>query len=476
MKIGVVVNDVAEVNIDAKLVAASLEGGVVELQNGCACCSLADDLLQSIETLVTKRPLDAVVVELSGVADPMAVKSLWRVAPPHIRQLAELRRVVTLVDATSFGTDYMTWDTAQERPGWVDPMDDCGNARKVSELLAEQVESADLILVNKIDLASSEEVDIAQSVAQALNDKAEVRRVEFGRIDPMDLVYVPVLPMAEKDPPACSQPECTDPSHDHSHANHEHSHDHSHPDDGPTVTDAATGDVCHDSTCTDTSHSHQHHHHSHATSTDQLGITSFVYRSTMPFDARKLMAVLNQWPVPVKNTLDLKLLQDASKEGYEIAGRYVKDSPFVGVLRSKGFCWFAPSKWTGPTEDAWRHDTAMYWSHAGKHFSITAAGKWWGTISRNQMEKIFENNLDEYRRILMEDFVTEEFGDRRQEIVFIGSSLNNEQITATLDACLLTEKQMGVYRQKQQNYRATVVNTKSRGLFDVGGIDQLDLQ
>ena len=74
----------------------------------------------------------------------------------------------------------------------------------------------------------------------------------------------------------------------------------------------------------------------------------------------------------------------------------------------------------------------MYWSHAGKHFSVTAAGKWWGTISKEQMKKFFIENAEEYQRILREDFVTDEFGDRRQELVFIGSNIDDEQITYCL--------------------------------------------
>ena len=85
MKVGVVVNDVADVNIDAKLIAnpnatSTEQDGTIELQNGCACCSLADELLSSIQTLVEGRDFDAVVVELSGVADPVAVKDNWKEA------------------------------------------------------------------------------------------------------------------------------------------------------------------------------------------------------------------------------------------------------------------------------------------------------------------------------------------------------------------------------------------------------------
>jgi G3E family GTPase len=117
VKIGVIVNDVASVNIDAKLVKEnSLDsGGVLELQNGCACCSLADELMASINTILAgnnnqERRFDALVIELSGVADPMAIKFNWKGARLNnhpVTKKADLARVVTLVDASTFGSDWM---------------------------------------------------------------------------------------------------------------------------------------------------------------------------------------------------------------------------------------------------------------------------------------------------------------------------------------------------------------------------------
>jgi G3E family GTPase len=492
LKIGVIVNDMAAINIDARLVSSQTDS-IVELQNGCACCSLSDELFTSVETLMKGRDLDSIVIELSGVADPAAIKSNWIMAPPAIKKQADIARIVTLVDAGTFGTDYLTWDNAGERPGWVDPGDDCAANRKVAELLAEQVEAANLILVNKVDLASDEEILTASTVARALNEKAELVQVEFGAIDPMQILGilgkpVPVVQAEESHShdhadheAACEEPACTDPSHSHSH-NHEHAaaeatceepactdptHSHSH---GHEHAEEA---ACEDAACTDTSHSHDHK--SHATSMNELGISSFVFKAALPFSSRRLMKLLNQWPVPVKDTLDIKLLQEAQQDGYDVDGFRIKDSPFVGVIRSKGFCWFAPEKWSGANEDAWRHDTANYWSHAGKHFSITSAGKWWGSIPKDKMKQMMGGNLKEYERALREDFVSEEFGDRRQEIVFIGTNLNDDDIAARLNECLLTPKELDKYRQSLGNYLATIMTTSASGLFDVGSIDHTDL-
>ena len=341
LKIGVVVNDVASVNIDRKLIAAgAASSDLVELQNGCACCSLRDELLFSIEKLLTGRKLDSIVVELSGVADPAAVKYNFEETGNGLD--AEISRVVTVIDAASFGTDYLSWDLAQERDQWVAPGDDCTGQRKVSELLAEQCEAADLILVNKMDLLNEDErqLQVATGVARALNNKAELVAVEFGRVAPRRILGPAIASKASKGSDVRQLP-----SNDED--------------------DAAT-------TCTDESHSHSHHdHHSAKTSTDDLGISNFVYKATRPFNVIRLMKVLNQWPVPIKDTLDIAVLQDATTAFPETDA----ESPFVGVIRSKGFCWFAPQKWTGAGQDAWRHDTAMYWSHAGRHFGISAAGK-----------------------------------------------------------------------------------------------------
>jgi G3E family GTPase len=550
LKLGVIVNNMASVNVDAKVLSSlssvpqPQQGGdstsssanaaappsVVQMQNGCACCSLADELYVSVQQLVqasSQGPLDAIVVELSGVADPTAIRNNWSVAPEDIRRQAQVHTVVTLIDATSFGTDYLSWEDAKDRTSWnTEVLDESTARRKVSELLAEQVEAADLLLLNKIDLATPEQIEVATAMASALNDKARIERVQFGHIgadvllglhkgsradEPSDDDAAKTATAAAE---GCHDPSCSDPSHSHSHGHdhhsitndsneaatcadpdchdpgHAHSHDHHHHDD---ETDEASH-ACADPNCNDSSHSHSHDHQqptsssTTATALDQLGISSFVYKATRPFEGRKLMNLLGKWPVPVKTVLDKELLLQTSDNAdqYE-AGDPATASPFVGLLRSKGFCWLAPSKWSGRNDDAGRHDTAMYWSHAGKHFAISAAGRWWGTIDREQMKQYFVNNLAEYDKIIREDFVSDEFGDRRQEIVFIGSHLDQDKITAALDACLLNEAQMNIYRQKLQNYQQEILSSydprqlsgssssSSSGLFGVGTSSHLEL-
>jgi G3E family GTPase len=300
---------------------------------------------------------------VSGVADPMAIKNNWKMAPIEIRQLADISQVVTLVDSQTFGTDYMAWDVAKDRPGWTDPGNVHAGNLKVSELLAEQVEAADLLLINKIDIATKEQVQIASKVARALNEKAKLEQVAFGKVSPTQLLGAKFRHLVENsidDNDDCTKPGCTDDSHSHSHRSHNHestaavaaaapaaapaaaatcsepgctdtSHSHSHSHNHDAAPASAT---CNDADCTDTSHSHSHHDHgSSSTHIEDLGITNFVYKSTRPFHTQRLLRLLNLWPIPTKDVLDLEFLEETVSRAAGDDGSI--SNPFVGVLRSK---------------------------------------------------------------------------------------------------------------------------------------------
>jgi len=501
IKVGVVVNDVASVNIDAKLISNPSEfsmeqDSTVELQNGCACCSLADELLDSVQSLMEGRDFDAIVVELSGIADPIAVVSNWEDAKMNNHpstKLADMGKVVTVIDASTFGTDWMTWNVAGEREGWVEE-DDCAAGRHVPELLAEQIEAADILLINKVDLADAAQVKTASLLAKSLNDKnATMFEVSFGKVDPSKILGLISDKIPEKEETTsivndpkntestesdCTKPDCTDTTHDHSHSHNEHdsgskstSHDHDHAISDCTESDCTdpthdhahshdhAASDCSDPICTDPTHDHSHSHDHASTTIDNLGIVNFVYKSGRPFSARRLLVLLNTWPIPIKDELDLGQLSEATQEGIS-DGQEVKMNPFVGVLRSKGFTWMSPSVWDGPQEDVWRHNTAMFWSHAGKHFGINTAGKWWASIEKEEMKNYFTTNMKEYERILSEDWSTDEFGDRRQEIVFIGAGIDQKEITEKLDDCLLDDKEMDEYRKQLKNYIDSVYTSQ----------------
>ncbi len=493
IKVGTIVNDMASVNIDAKLISNPMNandpdgsnpvtkgnaGATVELQNGCACCSLSDELLTSVSDLMTGRELDAIVVELSGVADPESVRQNWEaavLAKHPSTSIADLQRVVTVVDSHTFGSDWMSWDTAKKRL-WSEPGDKCAEARQVPELLAEQVEGADVVILNKVDLSEGEQLETAKLVVRSINDKAELVETKFGEITPEKILPLKGLTKVVEESHnhshdhSCNEPECSDPSHSHNHSHehsssdcndpactdqshsHSHSHEHTSSDcNDPECSDPShshshshehSSSDCNDPECSDPSHSHSHSHDNQCSSTavDSLGISNFVYKRSRAFDARKLQKVLMSWPIPIMEELSLGEL----KSELEQVGKDDSDSPFIGVLRSKGFVWVAPTSMF----DLDNHDAVLYWSHAGKHFGLKQAGTWWASMGKENMKRVFEqsNNIAEYERILREDFVSSEWGDRRNEIVFIGANLDEDRISAALDDCLYTEDEMKGYK------------------------------
>ena len=398
-RIAVVVNDVAAVNVDAQVVrrtrleaaggAGGLDGGVeaLELQNGCACCEIADELapaLRELAFLGEERglPFDHLVVELSGVAEPAAVRENLRAdgaldaleaddgADDGAARAAV--RVVTLVDSAQLGEQYYADGAIGDRPdlsGHVNA-DSPARGRAVAQLLAAQIEAADVLLLNKSDLASADELAAARAVCAALNRGAARATTRFGEagaalvldatarapahpahahddgehererdIDEMSFAQLAAL-MEEIGGPQLAEGTPLDEArdvawrfvertgheehasaHEHSHAHeHAHAHEHSHAHEHAHASGGCTLDHAHGDGC---DHSHGAADH----------FTSFVYRARRPFDWERLLAVIKAWPVPTKETLSLALRADRAADDAA--------SPFTPVLRSKGVCWLA---------------------------------------------------------------------------------------------------------------------------------------
>ena len=184
LRIGVIVNDVAAVNVDAMEVRrTTVESGdgveMVQLENGCVCCSAAGDLVPAVRKMVdehTGPPFDHVVIELSGVADPENVERSLKLGG------FDVDRKVALVDANAFPELYGTVEVARERTDLAgeEETDPCAVDRRVVELLLQQIETADVILVNKVDLASEDELRTTQVACRALNENASIISTTFG--------------------------------------------------------------------------------------------------------------------------------------------------------------------------------------------------------------------------------------------------------------------------------------------------------
>ena len=464
LKIAVIVNDVASVNIDSKLVrgrtaargtnaeggelqaynddanvSMAIPAGIVQLQNGCACCSISGELLTSVSELITLSDMrqddekfDHIVIEMSGVAEPRSVRNIFQEAVMYDMPLMErvsLDTLVTVIDCSTY-RDYLQssrlanvlespelfYGTTEEREKaeqddeWMEGMPsnlvrafavmgEGGFEGGVCDLLVEQTEVADIVVLNKIDIG---EFDGAKQIVAAINPRAKIIATTFGKIKQLDeiLYYSKGEGVAtggvvddHKDYVAaaeaqhCSDPECTNPlhAHDNSHSHH-HSHD-GHLDDGQSKNDATH---CADPECTDTSHSHSHSHsskvvtHADPDCTDTSNSHSHSHSSEVVTHA-DIGTFIYRARRPFHPSRLLSILQKLPVVRGVPTGQSMDDNDtdssakkaFQQVLRSKGFCWTADS-----------NVKALYWSHAGCSFEMQCLGRWWATLPKQLVSKI----------------------------------------------------------------------------------------
>jgi G3E family GTPase len=190
-RLAVIVNDMSEVNIDAQLVR---EGGtlrrgeerLVEMTNGCICCTLRDDLLRKVAALARDRRFDGLVVESTGIAEPMPIATTFAFrdeAGFSLSDVARLDSIVTVVDAAHLTRDFASPDFLRDRGEVVGPEDE----RTLVDLLVDQIEFADTIVLNKVDVASPGALADARSIVQSLNPVARLVEASFGAV-PLDEV------------------------------------------------------------------------------------------------------------------------------------------------------------------------------------------------------------------------------------------------------------------------------------------------
>jgi len=469
LKVGLVVNDVAEVNIDRSLVStrsgaernASLGTNAaedtVELQNGCACCSVAEEFLQSIEKLMTLSaergvPWDHIVVEASGVAEPREIRDNFRnalVTQPELLAGTKLHTLVTVVDVSTFLDEFEKRNKVNQRTDLgTDDFSDQNN-RQVVDLMCEQIECCDVLLMNKTDLVDEKHLELSKETMRTLNPSAAIHVCERGRIALEHvLAAAPENGVATMDEDGEHRRLVHEvKAHNHSHeragegCTHEH-HAHGHAEgcaDDKCGHDHGHAEGCTDSNCGHDHHAHHaHEHHGHAhshgekadsRSASRFGVSSFCYQRRRPFHPHRLMNVVRQLPVRQEALALTEVLSKESKAGAETKGESgAARSPMQALIRSKGFMWLSNS-----------HTQIFYWALAGKHFELTQYATWWHTLPRDE----WPESKKEVEEILS-DFEGE-FGDRRQELVFIGVSMDQAAVTALLDECLLTDAEMEAY-------------------------------
>jgi G3E family GTPase len=349
MKVAVIVNDMSEVNIDAQLVKGGraalsrVDEKLVEMQNGCICCTLREDLLAEIQRLAREARFDYLLIESSGISEPLPVAETFAFTDDSGRSLADvatLDTMVTLVDARNFLRDWRSEEDLRARGIALGEQDE----RSLANLLVEQVEFADVLVISKIDMVPAAEVEQLESLLRQLNPSARILRAEHGRV-PVTAVLGTQLFEFEK-------------------------------------ASAAPG-------------SRQEPRGQHVPETTQYGITSFVYRARVPFHPRRLWDLLTDSAI------------------------------WSGLLRSKGFFWLAS-----------RTGTAGAWSQAGSTASCESAGAWYAALPRTDWPE------DEETLAEVAGDWQEPWGDRRQELVFIGTDLNEAFLREKLDAALLNAEEM----------------------------------
>mmetsp|Transcript_9348 Transcript_9348/g.12314 ORF Transcript_9348/g.12314 Transcript_9348/m.12314 type:complete len:590 (-) Transcript_9348:244-2013(-) len=468
LRVGMIVNDVASVNVDAKLVRddpnSNYESDTVELQNGCICCTMSDELFQSVGQLMSMNKdkgsfYDHVVIETTGVAEPRGIRDTFQNAVMYgmpVMNDVRLDTMVTVVDCGVFLDAYLSGDTIDKRPDLglgpdAEETADEGPTmipqKAVVDLLIEQVECADIILLNKIDVISDDRLEVLKEIIRALNPKAEIvtslygrvpYQVLLGRMQGMGIAELGALDDHKEAVEAVEEScnECGSPSHSHEHHSHSHSHDHQ-----DKETTAQAEEECGECGSTEPGHDHSHgHSHSHSesaeatTAASRFGITNFIYRQRRPFHPDRLVSFVKS--LPAREKLVLNEVQGASvttaSENSEL------ESALSCLVRSKGFVWLAN------TDVA-----ALYWSHAGAGFELAFMGRWWDSLPRNEWPVGSE-------QAILEDFEGE-YGDRRQELVFIGLNLKapgvENTIRKALDDCLLTDEEVKIYQENKHDQR-----------------------
>lgn len=329
IKFAVIVNDIGEVNIDANLIEA---GGVVDqkddslvaLQNGCICCTLKMDLVQQLNEIVSQGKFDYIVIEASGICGPAPIAQTICAYPQMYPNLAKngkavLDSIVTVVDARRMCDEFSAGNDLLKKNLQEDDLEN---------LLIQQIEFCNIILLNKVDDVSKEELGLVKSIIRSLQPKAEIIECNYGDIDLDQIINTKAFNFDEVATSASWIAEIE------GHEEDEHEHHHEHGED----------------------EHHQGHHHHHGLENEESGealeynIETFVYYARKPFDINFFDDfVARKWPKQ--------------------------------IIRCKGLCYFANEK-----------EVCYVFEQAGKQVSLRNAGQWYATMPQFQLRDFLEKN------------------------------------------------------------------------------------
>jgi len=342
-RIAVIVNDMSVVNIDKGLIETGgsqlsrTDEALVELSNGCICCTLRGDLIEEVTKLCREGRFDNLIIEATGISEPLPIATAFAYRDEDGRSLEDIAcidNMVTVVDTARIAQDFWSRDFLSSRQNEVLPED----RRTIVELLVDQIEFADTVILNKISLATIEQRNAAYSIIRGLNADAQIYETDFGRMDLAKIIGV-------------------------------NRYDQERASLHPLWKKELEG------------------FREHIPETEEYGITSLVYRARRPFDPQRF-------------------------------SEFLADS-WSGVLRAKGFFWLASRpRWVGEL------------SHCGALVRTSGRSWWWCAVD----EKTWPN--DPSWRAQLASSWDPRYGDRKQELVFIGIDLDADDLRRRLDACL----------------------------------------
>lgn len=347
LKVAVIVNDMSEINIDAQLIQngdASLsrtEEKLVEMSNGCICCTLREDLLIEIKRLAEEDRFDYLVIESTGVSEPLPVAETFTFEDEDgasLSEFATLDTMVTVVDSVHFLENLSSLELLQDRGESLGEEDE----RSIVDLLVDQVEFANIILLNKADEVSPEDMQKIKGIIKALNPDAQCIESNYSNV-PLKTVLNTNLFDFEK-------------------------------------ASNAAGWL-------------KEMRGEHIPETEEYNISSISFKSKRPIHPQRFLDFL--------------------------------ESDLEGIYRIKGYFWLAT-----------RMDFVGEISVAGKLAELSPSGKWWAAVPKSDWSLYGENMFEN----LKEDW-SEPYGDRRQEMVFIGTNIDKVAIQKRLEACVLTDEE-----------------------------------
>ncbi|PYH93576.1 CobW domain protein [Aspergillus ellipticus CBS 707.79] len=468
LRIAVIVNDMSSLNIDATLInhhtVSRTKESLIQLQNGCICCTLRGDLLEELARLTKQQGVEYVVIESTGISEPMQVAETFTaefsaamleaenadrdgdgegtgmdeegrkilsqiVELGGLHTLATLDTTVTVLDAFNLYSNLDTAEFLSDRYGsdTIIPEDE----RTISDLMVDQIEFADVIVINKLDMVNEAAKQSIQNLIRLLNPAARVLEATYSRIDVREILDTGRFDLVR----AASGAGWLRSLHEMSRIQ------------------TANGERL-----------------APRPETVEYGINNFVYTARRPFNPKRLFALLHDKFILLQNAGEEEDGEEDEEEDYEeqdqdeeedeemsdadeedeeissfdqqspesILANKRADPVLRPILRSKGFFWLA----TRPYQFG-------EWSQAGAMLTMGCGGGWFAELP----DEAWPEDAD-VRQSVEDDFQGE-WGDRRQEIVFIGEGIDPEAITGLLDECLLDGAEMkrweGVMRKKKQS-------------------------